>query len=418
MKKVALLLFAFLFCVTARAGSLITATVTVTNTPADGDTITINGSARTWKTSVATPSSQITIGASIGANATNMFNQFAGTSFTALTLNRSGTNGVTLRGSVDQTITVSISGTWGSYTLSTNTTAEGDSVRVPISSYQTGSKGTNIASQLASDLGTYSTNALSAGTTLLNNIVQTSGTQTVAGTKTFTGANVFTNSSQAIYGGTLTNVAIGASGIWVTNLYGYGALNVSNTTPRVIVYETGASADQKATYIESSSGFFKITAYSDAGVAGDIGFYIERSGTSIQHIGMPNGELLLGSQVSGDGLQLGGTAKLLKLDHTTLSTGNNANVSFGATVFAKIASGPGGAFTINGIANGEDGKVHIIYNATGYNMTIANDSGVDPTPANRIYTNTGADVSTTGNGCVTVIYDETASRWIVTALQQ
>lgn len=415
MKKLFSLSILFLLCVAAHAGSLITATIIVTNTPADGDTITVNASARTWKTSVATPASQITIGASIGANATNMFNQFAGTPLTTITLNRSGTNGVTLRGIVDQTISVSIAGTWGYYTLSTNTTTEGDTVRVPASSYQAQSKATNIMSQLASDLGTYSTNALASGTTLVSGLVQITGTQTVTGNKTFSGANTYSSASQVFNGGTLTNVA----GMGVTNIFVYGNAFLSNATPTLTFHDTGGAADEKTTVIDFGT-LFRIRPFSDAGSPGEGGLQFSRSGPDFSGAAFPKGVVSVGNSVAGDILYVKASLWLSKLDHTTLATGNNAGVSFGATSFAKVASGPGGAFTINGIVpeSPSEGQTLTIYNATGFNMTIANDSGVDPTPANRIYTNTGSDISTTGNGVVSLIYDIDAARWIVTSIQQ
>ncbi len=77
-------------------------------------------------------------------------------------------------------------------------------------------------------------------------------------------------------------------------------------------------------------------------------------------------------------------------------------------------SGPSAAFTVNGLDGqpNRDGKFLLLLNYTGQNMTIAHDSGVDPVAGNRIYTMTGADVATTGNGSAILIYSASASRWI------
>jgi hypothetical protein len=64
-------------------------------------------------------------------------------------------------------------------------------------------------------------------------------------------------------------------------------------------------------------------------------------------------------------------------------------------------------------AGGGPAKLVKILNRTGFAMTIAHDSGVDPTAANRIYSNTDADQATTGNGAVELIYSASASRWMV-----
>ena len=103
----------------------------------------------------------------------------------------------------------------------------------------------------------------------------------------------------------------------------------------------------------------------------------------------------------------------LRKNNTALANGNNAAVSVSTNIYTKV-SGPSGAFAINGIAGGRDGRIVMLQNSTGFTMTIANDSGVDPTAANRIYTGTGADVALANNpGFCTLIYDSAATRWIV-----
>jgi hypothetical protein len=105
-----------------------------------------------------------------------------------------------------------------------------------------------------------------------------------------------------------------------------------------------------------------------------------------------------------------------RLDNTSLANGNNAAVDIGGTAggsrtYVKV-SGPTAVFSINGIAGGANGRFVKIENSTGFNMTIVNDSGVDPTAANRIYTGTGSDVTITNNpGFALFSYDSAVSRW-------
>jgi len=73
--------------------------------------------------------------------------------------------------------------------------------------------------------------------------------------------------------------------------------------------------------------------------------------------------------------------------------------------------GPSAVFNITGIRDGADGKIAILYNTTAYAMTITNNA--TSTAANRILTNTGSDVATTGTGIVSLIYSITDSRWIL-----
>jgi len=103
---------------------------------------------------------------------------------------------------------------------------------------------------------------------------------------------------------------------------------------------------------------------------------------------------------------------------TTLSGGNNAAVAIATNTLCEITSGPGAAFTVCGIDSTgvTSGQMVWLINLTGYNMTIAHQSGVDPTPANRIITMTGADRATTGNGIAQLYYSASQSRWILIAL--
>ncbi len=94
--------------------------------------------------------------------------------------------------------------------------------------------------------------------------------------------------------------------------------------------------------------------------------------------------------------------------------GNNNNINIGARSFVTI-NGPAGAFTITGISGGVDGKMVILYNNTGFNMTIADASPLSAAP-NRILTMSGANQTTVGTGNVTLIYDATALMWVMTAM--
>jgi exopolysaccharide biosynthesis protein len=95
--------------------------------------------------------------------------------------------------------------------------------------------------------------------------------------------------------------------------------------------------------------------------------------------------------------------------------GSNNDVSIGARSLVRI-TGPNLAFAITGIAGGQDGKIVILFNTTAQNMTIANESA-NSLAANRILTMSGADETTVGTGNITLIYDSTAQRWIVTAIK-
>ncbi len=99
----------------------------------------------------------------------------------------------------------------------------------------------------------------------------------------------------------------------------------------------------------------------------------------------------------------------------TAVNGNNNDIAIGEAGFVRI-TGPTGVFTITGVAGGEDCRVVYLYNTTNFAMTIANEDA-NSAAANRIKTLTGAGVGTTGDGLATLIYDATAARWILCAVQ-
>lgn len=84
--------------------------------------------------------------------------------------------------------------------------------------------------------------------------------------------------------------------------------------------------------------------------------------------------------------------------------------------FVNFDSAPSD-FTIYGIANGVDGKILRLYNSTTYNMTLANETTFN-TAANRILTMSGGNISTVGDGVITLQYSGSEQRWIVVSIVQ
>lgn len=101
-----------------------------------------------------------------------------------------------------------------------------------------------------------------------------------------------------------------------------------------------------------------------------------------------------------------------------LVNGLNSNVNTGKFSFIKI-TGPTANFSIDGIHGGSDGKIVTILNQTGNAMTIVDQSTSVSNPANRIVTlEAGANISTVGNGSVTLQYSASDNRWFVIAMKE
>ncbi|MDP4229841.1 MAG: hypothetical protein Q8916_05480, partial [Bacteroidota bacterium] len=95
----------------------------------------------------------------------------------------------------------------------------------------------------------------------------------------------------------------------------------------------------------------------------------------------------------------------------TASNANNNDISIGNFSFVRM-TGPNAAFTITGIAGGNNGKMVILYNSTNQNMTISHNDN-NSVASNRIYCKGGANVTVGQYGVATLIYNSSDSRWIV-----
>lgn len=89
------------------------------------------------------------------------------------------------------------------------------------------------------------------------------------------------------------------------------------------------------------------------------------------------------------------------LSSATITPTTGANIQ-------RITSGSG---DINMIASPVDGKVLVLINETGSDLTVKNDTGA--TAANRIYTGTGNDFILKTNASAIFAYDAGISRWVV-----
>lgn len=496
MKRFLPFLLMLLWALGARAASptIITATITVTNTAGttNGQTLTVNGNTRTWTNSVVVPTSQILTNNNIGGCATNMFAAIADAPFAGLSLAQL-TNGMTLQTIMPNgALSASVSAGWAAVVLTTNTLTSAQVVRVPLTvEYSTNQ--TNIATYLAQGLES-STYGISATAPVVSNLVNLTQAQTVTGQKTFIspiGTNgyfnlsffnspIFTNAIN--YGNALSSRGTNS----LSEQFGAGAVASSNSASAFGSQTwaagqnstaVGSGADAVADYSSAlgSSALASGTRAIALGVAaraqGNSSVAIGNQSTAVgvssvalgdsantanannatavgqgsaanwanstavgqgvstttsnqvmlgqsgQTVAIPGNVAIggVGQNVTLTGtntLQTGADLAFNRFALTTLANGNNAAVAVGTNVFVEV-SGPTGAFSINGIAGGRDGKFLIILNRTGQQMTLAHDSGVDPTSANRLYSNSGADQSVAGNSAALLIYSGQASHWIV-----
>lgn len=232
-------------------------------------------------------------------------------------------------------------------------------------------------------------------------------TATAAGSSAFgDGATASGSGGASAFG--FSTVASGNS----ASALGYGSTASGNST--VAVGGTASSTSSSVFGPGTTASFGSDTALGSGATTTTV--HQIMLGTSSEYVQFPGGVLFTGNETNAI---LAGTNQVIgqlaytRTNNTSLANGNNAGVDPLSKIYMKV-SGPSGAFTINGIARGVDGRILILQNSTGQTMTIANDSGVDPTAANRIYTGLNADIVLTNiPSCMSLIYDSAISRWIV-----
>lgn len=435
----------------------ITAVITITNAPSNGYTLTVNGNVRTWTNAVATPASQILLTNSVGYATTNLFNQIAQNPYTGpLALSYTNTNSIRLTAVSGNPLIVTVSTNWAVVYMSTQLVTTLRDVRVPVSGEPDATVRTNMMSDLVQGIGDYSTTAFAAAANALSNHVNRTTSQDISGAKNFTGANNYSNSAQLFSGGNVTNLtslsasnAIFAGGNLTINTNG----EITYATNFIVKYTNGNSAigiDQSGTIVFSDPNQNVFFAYSPVNASlafydtnGSLRIYYDATQTFINDasalsaffigtnyiridsevLDAPGLVPTSGSHILNRGLSdarylaragtnvLDGALSFQRKNNTSIAAGNNAALDLSTNLFIKL-SGTASAFTINGAAGGWDGRWVILQNTNGNIMTIANNSGVDPTAANRILTGTGADITVTNNpGFVELLYDSEAARW-------
>lgn len=442
MNRLLVFLFA-LISLPALAANRITATVIFTNEVAttNGTLFVVNSSTRTFTNAVVVPSTQVLTNSTAAGSKTNLFNQLALNPVTSISMINLGATNFSLVSAAGVNLTVTFPAWFGSVVYSTQVVATANTRIFPIDANPTAAVRTNDASDMAYALENYSTNSLDQNSVAASELVGLTNTQQITGSKAFYNYTVIFNRSNLFVGGIVsaTNISGNAGSITnglfktnifdrptTTNLVEYGSMNILGYLEvEQLLYFTGAGSwivsSNSVDMVFHPEGANELTMGLRSGVDGlrakDAFF------TNNLFAGQfyPTNTYARGSTtLAKTNVFPAGSDVSFGLYHlTTLANGNNAAIPVGTNVFVQV-SGPSGAFTINGIDGqpNRDGKHLFILNLTGQNMTIAHESGTDPTAANRIYTMTGADIATTGNGVAEFLYNPSSNRWVCVHLQE
>lgn len=268
----------------------------------------------------------------------------------------------------------------------------------PVITYSTGVGGGNIAWRGFYDQSTHQS-SVASGLTGTFNSFHASPTFKASGNtnpETVGTVNVFRSEPALVAGGATGTIT-------VTSLVQFGAAGMTVPTNGTVTTLTQFSAGGPV-----ATG--TITTRKGMNIADGSG-----AGTFTTNIGIDIAALAAGATNIG----LRSAAPMVWTPQTiTLANGANNNISVSSSVV--IVDGPTGAFNITGFTNGGatpvDGQILILLNPiTAGAMTITHDA--TSTAANRIFTNTGADVVHTAGGGSTAmfVYTTTENRWRLTA---
>jgi hypothetical protein len=506
----------------AFAADRISALVSVTNAAGttNGQTITLNGDARTWTNNVVVAATQVLTNATPSGAKTNLYAQIGLNPFVSgqVQIVDAGSTNFQLIGNSGAILTVTLSAGWGTVSYSTQTVSTAVGVRVPVTA-EVAAQQTNISSGLMAAIrSTADTNQFYESDFQMANLMGLTNAQTATGKKTFQGgANIngggFTNgifvnpitTNLVNYGNAVSSPGSGAnsqqfgasasaSGTFSlavgqnavasgqdtvaiginahASIVGVGdsSLAVGSSAVSTADASTAIGNDSAANGVNSVALGFNAIANEVGGVALGRNALVLSGHTNSVALGWNSAttatnQIMLGNDlapspdvvipgslsVTGAVAAVGPVAIKSTLTATngflqnvtnvqpvsvaatfqntnsfpagsaisfgrfaisSLANGNNAGVVVGTNVVCDL-SGPTGAFTINGMVPVYAGQLVILVNRTGFNLTIANQSGVDATAANRIICLTGADKTVTGNSAAELWYDSNSSRWIL-----
>jgi hypothetical protein len=445
-------LFALLLLLSADA--CIGATVSIqtwTLQPTNGtwytNAITIAG--KLLRFTNATTSTTILTNTSPAASATNLFNQLGGSPIIGVTVgSMTNTNTLTFKG---DGLVVSVTPGWATLTSSTVVGTNLFAYPLPIDFIADLNTRTNNSSNLVYSLK-YSSLPIPTNDSVASTLVTRTGNA-----ETF--ANKTINSSLA--NGLRATNTIGLHG---TNVLLHGGILRSNTidgpiSSNLVNFGAAISSPGTTNFSEQfgsnsvATGYYSLAAgpgavaFTDYSLAvgpnttasgygasafGQGATCVFSNSSAIGAFAIPNADnqMMLGSStvnwtyvngrlqasIGSTNLTMWGTNKIVGdlsaplYAITTLANGNNLAVPF-TNLFVALY-GPSAAFSINGIYGGRDGRwIHGV-NLSGQTLTLAHESGVDPTPANRIYCAPATDLTFSHGQHFDLWYNASSNRWL------
>jgi hypothetical protein len=269
-------LASILFLIVSIASSLAADTgyrvrIPFTTNPSATHTVTVNGLVKTFVS--GTPgANEIQIGATAEDTALAYYTHLQTDPYDGLYSSISGSVVTLFSDTVNEVVTASNTGGWGTIAVTAENLETAYPVVVPLL-LEPAAVREPTANGLV-DAFAYATTTFPASAPALANFVDTTEAQTIAGAKTFTGDNTYQNSGQLFDGGNITNVYGG-----FLSIHNLGAFYLSNSSPTLYWTDSDATSGNKQTRITAPDGDWTLEILDDAFGSATTALQVRRSGT-------------------------------------------------------------------------------------------------------------------------------------------
>ncbi|MDG1476360.1 MAG: hypothetical protein P8Q14_04385 [Vicingaceae bacterium] len=216
-------------------------------------------------------------------------------------------------------------------------------------------------------------------------------------------------STPGLIGGATNYLTIASTGAYasgsVASLELKGNTNSSNDVAAKIDFLNGLGTNNTARIENITSG--------TSTAEGQLLFYTKAAALAERMRIDEDGNVGIGTTTPNTSLDVANDVAIRESVNTTTTNAISNMAGTAGTSFINFTSQTSN-FSIFSIADGVDGKILRLFNSTGFNMTVANDTGT----SNSILTMSGGNISTVGQGVITLQYSANEQRWIVVSIVQ